>query len=509
LHWFEVIKSRIANDKLAFVVFIWIFILEYATYLVRSNIADKSIKLAAFACLAILLFTRQRRLSVQDRTLLSLFAGMLILALLPSIGTLDFDGILQWAKIALMASILPILLVQREKGGVQLKALASIYMLFGALFSAQAIVASVAVFGDFLNPPELLDIGRRPGQVVNSLGLLGYANAVQNPIGCMRILRAQGWFVEPSILAAFLLFPVFASFGYYRATKTKLALIVAILTSIGLFLTYSLAGYLSIIVGIYFIALYRPLYSRTEGKGLRSALITVVAVFAVFLLSAKGLMVGANTLHRINLQTVGEVTPALGESGDSSQNQRYSEALRKSSGQCRRDSGIAIEKLVIISVTKMYGRDPGGLSGDLNREGYKLDDEVYEVEGKKFRGYKALLSDYPFGIGFAHTMGTHDETSANGLFFWLVSGGILGLTAVCFFFAYLFFTYCHPLLLSNEPLPRYLAASLVAHVIHNLSYGFWLAPFFLLHLYIVVAFAHWRCEREGVSEMSGPTLGRT
>jgi hypothetical protein len=69
--------------------------------------------------------------------------------------------------------------------------------------------------------------------------------------------------------------------------------------------------------------------------------------------------------------------------------------------------------------------------------------------------------------------------------FWAITGGVPALLMLCALFAHIFLAFCHPLLVSDNVLHRCLAASLIGHAVHNLSFGNWTAPFFLVHLAIV------------------------
>lgn len=490
---FSYFKSRSKADSWLFIIALWAFVLEYATYLVRSNVADKSIKLGALVLLAILVARRTTTLTFQERRALYLLSGFVLSALVPSIYHLDYLGVWQWMKIAFMGMILPIMLLRIDADGQHLKRVVITYVAIGVLFSSQAIAASIAIFGNYQSVSDVLEIGRRPGQVANSLGILGYANAIQNPIECVQILRAQGWFVEPSILAAFLIFPLFISFGYFRLSGSRAALLIFVVIALGLFFTFSLAGYIAVVGGIAFLSLSRSLYLKTAQLGRGFSRIYPLIITAVAIGAAAGLVTTGQFLYLTNLELISSAT----------------KASANGSGPCNNGPSVSKMDAFLIASTKMFARDPRGPSGNLNREFYKFKPNAEDLSAVsetassvKFVGYSTLLMENPFGIGLAHTSGTNEETSGNGLIFWLVSGGVLALVFLIGFFFYVFWTYCHPLLISNDQLARCVAASFIAHAIHNLSYGFWLAPFFLLHLYILVASTRWIKERQEAQELA-------
>jgi hypothetical protein len=76
--------------------------------------------------------------------------------------------------------------------------------------------------------------------------------------------------------------------------------------------------------------------------------------------------------------------------------------------------------------------------------------------------------------------------SGNAFLFWFSAGGVPAVLAIIMMFAYIFLVFCHPLLISQNAVFNAVGASFIGHAIHNLSYGNWIAPYFLIHLAIVV-----------------------
>jgi hypothetical protein len=92
-----------------------------------------------------------------------------------------------------------------------------------------------------------------------------------------------------------------------------------------------------------------------------------------------------------------------------------------------------------------------------------------------------LFLHKPLGIGLGHTLGTHELQTSNAFFFWVMSSG-LGVIFMLSFFLYGFLRYCSPLLQSNSVKERAIGAAMLGVAMHNLSYGNWVAPSFLILL---------------------------
>ena len=124
-------------------------------------------------------------------------------------------------------------------------------------------------------------------------------------------------------------------------------------------------------------------------------------------------------------------------------------------------------------VAKLMARDQDGSSGNLIREIYKSDN------------YIDVLKDSPLGVGFGEAKSS-ELRSGNAFLFWFSAGGIPAVLAIIILFGYIFLIFCHPLLISQNAVFNAVGASFIGHAIQNLSYGNWIAPYFLIHLAIVV-----------------------
>jgi hypothetical protein len=413
-----------------------VFALEYNLYLVTDDLPDKLIKLGAALFMLLCLRYRPGEMPAREKSLLMLYYGLLLTALVPSffVGN-ALTGVVQWMKIALETLALPVLLLDhtlRERGA---RRLLSLYVAVGVLFALQAIAAFFGVLWNLLDTSVVIDIGRRPDLTENTLGIFGYADAFKYPIDLVW-LRPQGWFVEPSLLGAFLLLPAFACLGRFLEQRRVRSLLSFLVVLGALFLTVSMAAYLGLVVGILFLVFSRPLsraFARLAAPLRFAYPALILAGFLALALAAISLVNGMSELS------------LAGSDADPNQ------AL----------------------LAGIYARDPTGDSGNLFREVGSKDTFV------------GVFAANPFGIGFASTEGTSDALAANGVLFWAITGGLPALLVLTALFTHIFVAFCHPLLMSDSILHRCLAASLIGHAVHNLSFGNWTAPFFLVHLAIV------------------------
>lgn len=417
-----------------FIFAVWTFVLEYALYVVSDFLLDKLIKISAFVCIVFFVRIKRNGMTRSEGILLSLFSLLFLSALIPSLLMGDFVGVAQWVKLALMSSILPILLfcrnVLREKEGLLL----STYITTGVVFSIQAAVAFFAVYWGVFDTSNTVEIERYYNMPEVTFGFWGYGNAIQTPLEGTQVLRSQGWFLEPSLLASFLLLPAFVSVGLFWKSRKKIYLFSSFITFFALFTTMSLAGYIAVVAGVLFLFLAKPFYRLLRKISFLKYSYPILILVVFYMVAS--FMVYLGQLANV--------------------------AYTESRGDER---GV---------ITTLLRRDPDGPSGNLLREGYKLDN------------YISLIESNPLGVGFSFTNDTNEIGTGNGVIFWAVSGGIPAILLVAAFFLHIFFAFCNPLLLSENVILRCLAASFLGHAIHNLSYGNWLAPFFLVHLALVV-----------------------
>ncbi len=417
-----------------FVFTVFVFSLEYTLFVVTGTLMDRIIKLSAFACLMLFVGNPRNRINSAERGLLLIYCMLFASALLPSILNGDLMGVAGGSKLFFMSLILPILIICYRTLHRCDEFLISIYIAIGVFFSVQAIVAFIGVYWGIFDKSNIIEIERYTNMSEVSFGIWGFGNAIESPIGNYKILRPQGWFLEPSLLASFLLLPAYVSAGRYWVYREKKYIFSSLVIFLTILLTLSLAGYLAVVAAALLIFFTKPFYSLLK-KVQFLKYYYPIPIFLIFFGTASSLLYLGHLANKVNV------------------------------------NGLSEEQVL---VAKLYRRDPDGASGNLIREGYKLDN------------YINLITTTPLGIGFNSVSASAELRSGNALIFWLVAGGIPAVIIIISMFSYIFIVFCHPLLISENAVYRTLAASFIGHAIHNLSYGTWIAPYFLIHLALVV-----------------------
>jgi len=425
--------SRSALMSILFVFCVFMFSLEYSIYLVSSISLDALIKISSLAFLFVFALKSTNRINRVEVILLLCYLLLFFSAALPTVMNVDITGGLILIKYFYMFMVLPILLVSYRGISNCGEFLISTFILIGVLFSMQAILASLGVFLGLFDKSDVIYLQRYGGMDTVTFGIFGFGNAIQSPFLDFQILRPQGWFLEPSKLASFLLLPAFVSIGRYQVYRKSRYILSSFLIFIGIFLTFSLAGYFAVICATLILIFSKFFYRKLKRIPILkfSYLIPIFLAFFVFAYSLLNLAYIASDIDKDSLTE--------------------SQAV----------------------ITGLLERDRGGPSGNLVREIHKSDN------------YIAVLMDSPLGVGFGEA--TSDELrSGNAFLFWFSAGGIMAVLAIIFMFTYIFLVFCHPLLISGDAVFQSLAASFIGHAIQNLSYGNWIEPYFLLHLALVV-----------------------
>ena len=256
--------SRIELMNRLFVFGVFVFSLEYSLYAVSSSLIDMLIKTSSLALLMVFALKPTNRINREELILLLCYLMLFFSAALPSILNVDTTGGLILIKYLFMFMILPILLVCYRSIQKCDDFLISIFVAIGVLFSLQAILASFGVYSGLINTSNITALQRYGNMEIVTFGILGYGNAVQTPLLDLQILRPQGWFLEPSKLASFLLLPAFVSIGQFRLFRKNKYIIATILIFTAIFLTLSLAGYFAVICATLILLFSKPFYRRLK-----------------------------------------------------------------------------------------------------------------------------------------------------------------------------------------------------------------------------------------------------
>ena len=259
-------RNHSSNELITrvFVFCVFMFSLEYALYLVSSVSLDGLIKISSLAVLMVFVLKPSNRINTEELILLLCYLMLFSSAALPTILSVDTTGGLILIKYLYMFMILPVLLVCYRSFPMSDNFLISTFIAFGVLFSVQAIVASIGVYSGLLDRSHISQIQRYNNMEIVNFGVWGFGNAIQSPFLDFKILRPQGWFLEPSKLASFLLLPAFVSIARYRVSRKKIYFLSAFLIFMAILLTLSLAGYFAVVCTVLLLSCSKYFYRNLK-----------------------------------------------------------------------------------------------------------------------------------------------------------------------------------------------------------------------------------------------------
>ncbi|MHC9543634.1 MAG: hypothetical protein AB9903_29330 [Vulcanimicrobiota bacterium] len=421
------------NVDLIYAIIASIYCLQYSTYLVHSLFWDRFIKIDALIIL--ILLKRFHKLSPDRYNLLLLYMLLFLEVLFAGLDQYDLNGILlgiiQLFKHVIQFSILPLMLFQFLPQKRPPSILVKVILFWAVLLSIQSIILFGLVYINIPVQSKFIQLEKYSDMPERSYGILGYGNALQCPQKDRWYVRTQSWFIEPSCLAGFLLFPLIVMYGFYLSTKKKIYLLFFFLIFCALLTTSSLAAFLGLFASIFFLFI-----SNLSRKNNRLKNIAPLIAGLLFILFAQLLIKNLNNIY-----------------------------LRTEGGNTNR-------------LIKMLARDPHGGSGSLLRTGTNFK-EIWENTTVNI-----------LGNGLEHTSRVSDFSSSNALIYWLSAGGIPAAFLFILILYKLYSDYCHPLLISSDIIKKCIGTSFIALTVHELGYGIWLHPYYLYIVAIMIIYAY-------------------
>ncbi|MDP8263001.1 MAG: hypothetical protein P9M13_06840 [Candidatus Ancaeobacter aquaticus] len=348
-------------------------------------------------------------------------------------------SLLTTSKLFYMFLILPLVLIKFSKFNNLPDSVIKFVIYFGFVFSVQSIILFLIIYYDFSVTPTYINLERYFNTVERSYGILGYANAILGGADG-NILRVQSWFLEPSVFAGFLMYPLFVSLGVFLMEKKKMYLLICIVCIIAFIMTFSFAGYFAFIGGIVVLLLFR------YKKNLKRNMVTQIFISII------GLLIFFVMISYIMKRS-----------------QNMFDVLRGHSTR----------------IEKTFVRDKHGGTGGLDRK----------AAGSKF--VMETILRHPFGVGFVYNekmMG-----SCNAFLFWAVAGGFPAILILIIIYYNLIYKNALLLLQSGNHIYRGVAAAFIASTIQALGYGDWIKPYYLLNIAIMILLAN-RVRKKGLAK---------
>ncbi len=414
------------KKELLCVWFAWLYVIEATTFIIKSNVIDNIIQIICLFCMGVVsLFRKQGKIWIEKTFYLYFF--LVIVTLIPDI----LKGNLMGVRIAasyLIPVILLLFIVDFYHEKIKLnKFIFFIPLLYGVAISISGIIIEVLNCIGKLEktPPTFIEkTGTRETLEIHGLG----ACANWGKILGVKLVRIQGYYIEPSKMAAFLLIPIFIGWGIWKMNRSIWGIAASIVSLACLFLTMSRAGFVSLIgtmVIVVLICLKRK-ENAIERNATKRDLIRLFLGCVFFILCTIGLL---------NIMVYfGKKAPDL----------------------------------------DFLYRGISNADGRANLVRSETVDIPYIIE---------IMAENPFGYGFynmLHGVGDIDTNMANASTLWLISGGFLGFfIAICIVIRGILY-YAIPAIKTNNPIKQSIAMCFIGLSIHSLSYGTWMTADYLL-----------------------------
>ena len=431
--------GRLDKNKIA-ALFVWIYVIEATTFYIKSNFIDNVFQLGAILMMCFLLVAsgRASRLRVNNEFLLYLL--LLLLGLVPDL----LSGNFLTGFTVMVSYALPLLMYLYVNNRFDKICKIDIWVfsvpvVYGVIISILGIIqesANLMGFPISISVENIYKTGNYNFAMCSLFGIpLGQYSSWGNIAG-RTLLRIQGFYIEPSKMAMFLMIPIFFSWGLYKQTKQRKFKYALILCSICFVLTMSRAGIVSLVA----VLVVKHFYNNKLRNGAimqRTTANDIIKLFGI----AFGIALAAVSVLLLMVQ-LSKFFPGL--------------------------------EFLHVGITDLS-------SGKLNLIRQETVDTSTIVNG---------LISQPYGFGFANNLhgsstSVLDTNLANAFVLWLVTGGFIGAVVAVVIILSALVHYVIPCIKSNEPIKTGVGLAFFGLMIHSLSYGTWMTPEFLLVMALI------------------------
>ena len=431
--------GRLDKNKIA-ALFVWIYVIEATTFYIKSNFIDNVFQLGAILMMCFLLVAsgRASRLRVNNEFLLYLL--LLLLGLVPDL----LSGNFLTGFTVMVSYALPLLMYLYVNNRFDKICKIDIWVfsvpvVYGVIISILGIIqesANLMGFPISISVENIYKTGNSKVAMCSLFGIpLGQYSSWGNIAG-RTLLRIQGFYIEPSKMAMFLMIPIFFSWGLYKQTKQRKFKYALILCSICFVLTMSRAGIVSLVA----VLVVKHFYNNKLRNGAimqRTTANDIIKLFGI----AFGIALAAVSVLLLMVQ-LSKFFPGL--------------------------------EFLHVGITDLS-------SGKLNLIRQETVDTSTIVNG---------LISQPYGFGFANNLhgsstSVLDTNLANAFVLWLVTGGFIGAVVAVVIILSALVHYVIPCIKSNEPIKTGVGLAFFGLMIHSLSYGTWMTPEFLLVMALI------------------------
>lgn len=433
--------GRLDRNKLA-ALFVWIYVIEATTFYIKSNFIDNAFQLGAILVMCFLLVAsgRASRLRISNEFLLYLL--LLLLGLIPDL----LSGYFSTGLVVMVSYALPLFMYFyvfnrfHEMDRIN-KWMFTVPVVYGTIVSTSGIIQEAASLMGLPISIWLENIDKTGNSNVSMCSLFGIPLGEYSSWGNIAgrtLLRIQGFYIEPSKMAMFLMIPIFFAWGLYKETKQRKYKYALILCSVCFALTMSRAGIVSIVAALVVKHFYNKRYNKKNDVDMpKTTKNDLLKLFGI----AFGIPLAAVMVLLLMVQ-LSNIFPGL--------------------------------EFLHVGITDLS-------SGKVNLIRKETVDISTIVNG---------LISQPYGFGFANNLhgsssSVLDTNLANAFILWLVTGGFFGAVVAIVIMLLTLIHYVIPCIKSNEPLKTGVGLAFFGLMIHSLSYGTWMTPEFLLVMAIM------------------------
>ena len=415
----------------------WLYTIEATTFYIKSNIIDNIFQLICIIIMGLSLLFNIKNLYIPK--IIRMYVVLLILGILPDI----LNSKLMLGTPVMISHTLPLCMFIYVYSKYRSFSSLSCYIfkipiIYGAIISLMGFILEISNFVGIPINVWVEEIGKT-GNTISMCSIIGIPMGAYSSWGSFmgkNLLRIQGFYIEPSKMAMFLIIPIFLSYGIYKNSKLKRYLFIFYICLVCFFFTMSRAGLISIVSSLFIGWIYKApikinkkiLYKATQ-KDIFKGIIAIIGAIigGVILLSC--------------LVYISKFFPKM--------------------------------EFLYIGITDIEGK-------------------VKLIRSETVNSSLILraIIQQPYGYGFSNML--HNDTTslntnlANALILWLVTSGILGMIVAISIMIILTFKYCIPCLKSEDNIKNSIGKVFIGLSIHSLSYGTWMTQEIILSICIMI-----------------------
>lgn len=428
--------GRLDKNRMA-ALLVWIYVIEATTFYIRSNFIDNIFQLGCIVVMIFLLIISGRMSKFTFDNFFLLYILLLMTGWIPDL--LSGNGTVGLTVMGSYALPLFMYLYIKNKyywSDTISISLFKIPVIYGVMISILGLIQEAGSLLGLSFNIWLEDIGKTGNNNVSMCSLFGLPLGQYSSWGNFAgrtLLRIQGFYIEPSKMAMFLMIPIFFSWGLYKKTRRKSYKLTLILCIVCFAFTMSRAGLVSIVSAL----VMKYFFVKKNKNKSDIALQKTTVKDLVKLIKIPFGIVTAAVLVLMSMVQLSRIFPGL--------------------------------EFLYVGITDLT-------TGKANLVRAETVDASNIING--------LLSR-PWGFGFSNNLhgsatSVLDTNLANAFILWLVTGGFLGAGIAVAIILSILLQFGIPCLKSNDSVKNGVGLAFICLTVHSLSYGTWMTPEFMI-----------------------------